>query len=83
MKSENLTNIRKYPEKIWKPDKNPEKNIIISHLISKVSIMSRNIVQIIEIRRFDKTDKKKEKKKRFSNFVRSFAHKVNMLTLRN
>ena len=62
MKSENLTKIRKYPEKIRKPDENPEKNIIISYLISKLSIMSRNIVEIIEIRRFEKSDKKTKKK---------------------
>ena len=57
--------IRKNPEKIRKPDKNPEKNIIISYLISKLSIMSRNIVQIIEIRRFEKSDKKTKKKRDF------------------
>ena len=50
--------------KIRKPDKNLDKNIIISYLISKLSIMSRNIFQIIEIRRFEKSDKKQTNKKR-------------------
>ena len=37
--------IRKNPGKIRKPEKNPEKNIIISYLLSKPSIMWRNAVK--------------------------------------
>ena len=41
----------------------------------KALIMSRNIFQIIEIRRFEKSDKKKTKKKEIFK-LRSFAHEV-------
>ena len=44
------------------------------YLMSKVSIMYRNIVQNTEIGRFEKSDKKqKQKKKRFSNFGASLT----------
>ena len=56
---------RENPEKIQKPENDAENNIIKSYLISKLSIMSRNIVQTNEIRRFEKSDKKTTKKSDF------------------
>jgi len=41
--------IWKKPEKIRKPDEIPEKKIIISHLRSKPSNMSRNMVKTVKI----------------------------------
>ena len=40
---------RKTPEKIPKPEKVPEKKITISYLISKMSIIRKNIFQTTEI----------------------------------
>ena len=37
------------PEEIWKPEKFPENEFIISYLRSKPSILSRNISKIAEI----------------------------------
>ena len=64
----NSRNIRK---EIRNPDKVPEKKIIISYLINKLSNMRRNMVQITKIWRFEKID---QKKKNFK--LRSFAHEV-------
>ena len=75
MKSENLTKIRKKTE----TGKKSGKNIFILYLISKLTIMFRNIGQIIEIRRFEKRDQKKKKKKKKKKEIfklRSFAHEV-------
>ena len=44
-KSEELMKSQKNPEKIRKPENDPENNIIISYLISKLSIVPRNIVK--------------------------------------
>ena len=56
--------------KIQKPDKYPEKKIIISYLRSKLIILWRNMVKHAEIWRFencpDKSEKKKNCKWRFS-----------------
>ena len=62
------------PEKIRKPEKNPGENIIISDLISRLSIMWRNVVKTIEIWRFEKNHKKKVIFK-----LLSFAHEVKIL----
>ena len=64
-------------EEIWRFDANPEKSgknpetgknpeniIIISYMISKLSIMWRNMVKTIEIWRFEKNHKKKPHKKK-------------------
>ena len=57
------------PVKIWKPDF-LEKSVIISYLMSKLSILWRNMVQTTEIWNFEKWDQflSKNKKKRFLNF---------------
>ena len=46
------------PEKIRRPDIIRKKYNIITHLMSKVSIMYRTVVQTTEIGRFEKSDKK-------------------------
>ena len=45
----NPEKIRKNPEKIRNPDEIPEKKIIISHLRSKPSNLSRNMVKTAKI----------------------------------
>ena len=47
--SKDFNKIRKNPEIIWKPDEIPEQKIIISHLRSKTSNLSRNMVKTIKI----------------------------------
>ena len=73
VKIEEILRFEENPEKSGKRIK-IRKNICISHLIGKLSIMSKNIVQIIEIRRFEKSDQKNKKKEIFK--LRSFAHEV-------
>ena len=48
----------KIQKKSGKSDKIPDKKIIISYLRNKLSILWRNMVKTIEIRRFEKWDQK-------------------------
>ena len=49
VKTEEILRFEQNPERIRKPDVIPENKIIISHLRSKPSNLSRNMVKTIEI----------------------------------
>ena len=80
VKTEEIWRNEQNPEIIRKPDEIPENKIIISHLRSKPSNLSRNMVKSVEIWRFEKCpqeklrNKKKLKKKRFYNFWASLTN---------
>ena len=86
VKTEEILRFEENPEKIRKKDEIPKKKIIISHLRSKPSNLSRNMVKTVRIWRFEKypqenlRNKKTKKKKRKENFkLRSFAHEVKIV----
>ena len=58
-----LKDIWKNPPKIRNPDKFPENKTIISYLMIKPFILSRNMVKTTYIGRFEKNGDESEKKK--------------------
>ena len=64
VKTEEILRFEENPEKIRKSDEIPEKKIIISHLRSKPSNLSRNMIKTVKIWRFEKCPQEKLRNKK-------------------